>query len=106
MYLSLKMFARPKSQCQEPQLILKFFSIYHHNHFKLQQQNLVLLQQNLFSKWINEIFLPHLHFLRQNHNYQGRTVLILDGYLPQKLSFEQIDLHGEKIIYSLSCPTQ
>ena len=50
-----------------------------------------------FSKWLKEIFLPYLHFLRQKNSYQGRAVLILDGYLPHKLSFEQIDLQGENL---------
>ena len=65
--------------------------------FQIATTNSGFVTTESFSKWLKEIFLPYLHLLRQKNNYYGRAVLILDGFLPHKLSFEQIDLQGENL---------
>ena len=57
-----------------------------------------------FKKWVTEIFIPSLNDLRKKYNYYGKAVLILDGFSPHKIVFDQIDLQKENLIIHYLVP--
>ena len=50
-----------------------------------------------FLSWINNKFLPELHYLRNRYNYFGRAVIITDGLSAHYNAFSQINLQKENI---------
>ena len=50
--------------------------------FQIASSSSGFVNTDTYSLWINNIFLPHLHNLRQKTGYTGPAVMILDGYLP------------------------
>lgn len=50
-----------------------------------------------FLSWINNKFLPELHFLRRRFNYFGRAVIITDGLSAHYNAFSQINLQQENL---------
>ncbi len=57
-----------------------------------------------FQIWFSNIFLPYLRDLRQKNNYNGQSVLILDGYAPHFRAIQHFNLAAEKLTLHFLVP--
>lgn len=58
----------------------------------------------VFSYWLTNIFIPTLREKREQYNYHGKSVLILDGFVGHTNALDQIDLDDENLIIHYLVP--
>lgn len=58
----------------------------------------------VFSYWLTNIFIPTLREKREQYNYHGKSVLILDGFVGHTNALDQIDLDDENLIIHYFVP--
>ena len=56
------------------------------------------LNTSSFKHWMECIFIPYLHNLREQQNYYGNAVIIMDGFVGHHNGIETLNLEEENII--------
>lgn len=77
---------------------VKLFDYIPYESLQIVGTNSGFINTDSFLKWLNEIFLPKLHYLREKYSYNGTAVIITDGLLAHSNAFDQIDLQREKLV--------
>ena len=68
-----------------------------YNSIDIVQTDSGFLNTSSFRYWMDNSFIPHVRNLRKQFQYDGKAILIMDGFIGHHNGLETLDLSNEKI---------
>lgn len=89
--------AKPLFAVQRSTIDSDLYNTLPFNSIDIVQTESGFLNTSAFSCWMENTFIPHVRHLRELFQYNGRAVLIMDGFVGHHNGIETLDLEKENI---------
>lgn len=86
------LFCPPQYTIQRKTIDDNIYNYISKESLQIVETDLGYINSHSFLSWINNKFLPELHFLGRRFNYFGHAVIITDGHSAHYNAFSQINL--------------